>query len=181
MLFRRLYELKAEEATRGGAPVVVVGPPGAGKTTFIEILRSRGVEAAEEAAGLAPGAEEARGGGRRKRTVRLLKGLAGGGYVSRDRVEKELAGEPLKETHTPLPPVSSPRLLCPGRQTRGLLSRLNAAASENFDEGRLSSAGRPHHNHRCSASRCLLGLKLVEAAEEHVYKLSYRNYKIYNL
>jgi len=55
LLFRRLYELRAEEAARGGVPVVVVGPPGAGKTTFIKILRGRGVEAAEETAGLAPG------------------------------------------------------------------------------------------------------------------------------
>jgi len=36
LLFRRLYELRAEEAARGGVPVVVVGPPGAGKTTFIK-------------------------------------------------------------------------------------------------------------------------------------------------
>jgi hypothetical protein len=43
LLFVRLYELRAEEAARGGASVVVVGPPGAGKTTFIEILRGRGV------------------------------------------------------------------------------------------------------------------------------------------
>ena len=70
----------------------MVGPPGAGKTTFIEILRSRGVEAAEEAAGLAPETEEARRGGRRKRALPLLKRLARGSYVSRDRVEKELAG-----------------------------------------------------------------------------------------
>ena len=92
MLFRSLYELRAEEAARGGAPVVVVGPPGAGKTTFVEILRGRGVEAAEETAGLAPEAEEARGEGLRERAVRLLRGLAGRGYVPRDRVERELAG-----------------------------------------------------------------------------------------
>jgi len=36
LLFRRLYELRAEEAAKGGAPVVVVGPPRAGKTTFIK-------------------------------------------------------------------------------------------------------------------------------------------------
>jgi KaiC/GvpD/RAD55 family RecA-like ATPase len=35
LLFRHSYELRAEEAARGGAKVVVVGPPGAGKTTFI--------------------------------------------------------------------------------------------------------------------------------------------------
>ena len=92
MLFRRLYELRAEEAARGGASVVVVGPPGAGKTTFVEVLRGRGVEAAEETAGLAPEAEEARGEGLRERAVRLLRGLAGRGYVPRDRVERELAG-----------------------------------------------------------------------------------------
>jgi KaiC/GvpD/RAD55 family RecA-like ATPase len=35
LLFRRLYELRAEEVAKGGARVVVMGPPGAGKTTFI--------------------------------------------------------------------------------------------------------------------------------------------------
>jgi len=91
LLFGRLYELRAEKAA--GGPVVVVGPPGAGKTTFIkQFFEPRGVEAAEETAGLAPEAEEARGGGWREGAVRLLRGLAGGGYVSRDRVEKELAG-----------------------------------------------------------------------------------------
>ena len=34
MLFGRLYELRAEKAA-AGERVVVVGPPGAGKTTFI--------------------------------------------------------------------------------------------------------------------------------------------------
>jgi KaiC/GvpD/RAD55 family RecA-like ATPase len=34
-LFRRLYELRAEETAKGGARVVVVGPTCAGKTTFI--------------------------------------------------------------------------------------------------------------------------------------------------
>jgi KaiC/GvpD/RAD55 family RecA-like ATPase len=92
LLFRCLYELRAEEAAARG-PVVVVGPPGAGKTTFIEqFLEPRGVVAAEETMGLTPEAEEARGEGLRERAVRLLKRLAGGGYVSRDRVEKELAG-----------------------------------------------------------------------------------------
>ncbi|NAZ32812.1 MAG: hypothetical protein GU356_00710, partial [Pyrobaculum sp.] len=80
-------------AAEGGAKVVVVGPPCAGKTTFIkQFLKPRGVETAEEVVGLAPGAEEARGEGLRERAVRLLKRLAGGGYVPRDRVEKELAG-----------------------------------------------------------------------------------------
>ncbi|MFP3252025.1 MAG: hypothetical protein RXO32_09915 [Thermoproteus sp.] len=93
LLFRRLYELRAEEAARGGASVVVVGPPGAGKTTFIkQFLEPRGVEAAEETVGLAPEAEEARGEGLRERAVRLLRGLAERGYVPRDRVERELAG-----------------------------------------------------------------------------------------
>jgi len=92
LLFGRLYELRAEKAAVGG-PVVVVGPPCAGKTTFIkQFLEPRGVEAAEETAGLAPEAEEAREEGWRERAVRLLRGLARGGYVSRDRVEKELAG-----------------------------------------------------------------------------------------
>jgi GTPase SAR1 family protein len=36
LLFRRLYELRAEEAAKGGAKVLVVGPPCAGKTTFIK-------------------------------------------------------------------------------------------------------------------------------------------------
>ncbi len=92
LLFHRLYELRAKEAA-AGKRVVVVGPLGAGKTTFIkQFLEPLGVETAEETVGLAPGAEEARGEGLRERAVRLLRGLAGGGYVSRDRVEKELAG-----------------------------------------------------------------------------------------
>jgi hypothetical protein len=102
LLFRRLYELRAEEAARGGVPVVVVGPPGAGKTTFIKQflepkLRERfgdlsRVRVEEVTAGLTPEAEEARGEGLRERAVRLLRGLAGRGYVPRDRVERELAG-----------------------------------------------------------------------------------------
>jgi KaiC/GvpD/RAD55 family RecA-like ATPase len=35
LLFGRLYALRAEKAAEGGAKVVVVGPPCAGKTTFI--------------------------------------------------------------------------------------------------------------------------------------------------
>jgi hypothetical protein len=38
LLFGRLYELRAEEATEGGAKVVVVGPPGAGKITLVKQL-----------------------------------------------------------------------------------------------------------------------------------------------
>ncbi len=92
LLFGSLYKLRAEKAAEGGAQVVVVGPPGAGKTTFIkQFLEPLGVKAAEEVAGLAPVAEETRGEGLRERAVCLLRGLAGGGYVSRDRVEKELA------------------------------------------------------------------------------------------
>jgi len=98
LLFGRLYELRAEKAA--GERVVVVGPPCAGKTTFIkQFLESKLKErfgdssrVEEVTAGLAPEAEEARGGGMRKRTLRLLRRLARGGYVSRDRVEKELAG-----------------------------------------------------------------------------------------
>jgi ABC-type molybdenum transport system ATPase subunit/photorepair protein PhrA len=55
LLFRRLYELRAKEAA-AGERVVVVGPPCAGKTTFIkQFLEPRGVETAEETAGLALG------------------------------------------------------------------------------------------------------------------------------
>ena len=86
LLFRRLYELRAKEAAAGG-PVVVVGPPGAGKTTFIkQFLETRGVEAAEETAGLAPGGAAGEG------LVRRLRMLVGGRYVRGDEVERELAG-----------------------------------------------------------------------------------------
>jgi len=92
LLFRRLYERRAEKAA-AWERVVIVGPPCAGKTTFIkQFLEPRGVEAAEETVGLAPETEEARGEGLRERAVRLLRGLAGRGYVPRDRVERELAG-----------------------------------------------------------------------------------------
>jgi len=67
LLFGRLYELRAEKAAEGGAKVVVVGPPCAGKTTFIKQFlepklkerfgdSSRGEEGT---AGLAPGKEKA--------------------------------------------------------------------------------------------------------------------------
>ncbi|NAZ33301.1 MAG: hypothetical protein GU356_03265, partial [Pyrobaculum sp.] len=92
LLFRRLYERRAEKAA-AWERVVIVGPPCAGKTTFIkQFLEPRGVEAAEETVGLAPETEEARGEGLRERALRLLRGLAGRGYVPRDRVERELAG-----------------------------------------------------------------------------------------
>ena len=86
LLFRRLYELRAEEAAAGG-PVVVVGPPGAGKTAFIkQFLEPRGVETAEETAGLAPEAEEARGEGLLQRLRKRVLGR----YVRGDEVKREL-------------------------------------------------------------------------------------------
>jgi len=99
LLFGRLYELRAEKAA-AGERVVVVGPPCAGKTTFIkQFLESKLKErfgdssrVEEVTAGLAPKAEEARGEGLRERALRLLKRLAEGDYVPRGRVEKELAG-----------------------------------------------------------------------------------------
>jgi GTPase SAR1 family protein len=36
LLFRHPYERRAGKAAESGAKVVVVGPPGAGKTTFIK-------------------------------------------------------------------------------------------------------------------------------------------------
>jgi GTPase SAR1 family protein len=36
LLFRHPYERRAEKAAEGGAKVVAVGPPCAGKTTFIK-------------------------------------------------------------------------------------------------------------------------------------------------
>jgi len=65
----------------------VVGPPGAGKTTFIkQFLETHGVEAAEETAGLAPGGAAGEG------LVKRLRMLVGGRYVRGDEVERELAG-----------------------------------------------------------------------------------------
>jgi len=91
LLFRHSYELRAEKAAEGGAKVVVVGPPGAGKTTFIkQFLEPRGVVAAEETAGLAPEAEEARGGGLRERGQRLLKRIFARRYVSGREAAEEL-------------------------------------------------------------------------------------------
>ncbi len=89
LLFRRLYELRAEKAAEGGAKVVVVGPPCAGKTTFIkQFLEPRGVEAAEETVGLALEAEETREGSLLQRLRRRVLGR----YVRGDEVKRELAG-----------------------------------------------------------------------------------------
>jgi len=91
LLFRHSYELRAEKAAESGAKVVVVGPPCAGKTTFIkQFLEPRGVAAAEETAGLAPEAEEARGGGLRERGQRLLKRIFARRYVSGREAAEEL-------------------------------------------------------------------------------------------
>jgi energy-coupling factor transporter ATP-binding protein EcfA2 len=89
LLFGRLYELRAEKAAEGGAKVVVVGPPCAGKTTFIkQFLEPRGVEAAEEVVGLAPVAEETREEGLLQRLrMRVL-----GRYVRGDEVKRVLGG-----------------------------------------------------------------------------------------
>jgi hypothetical protein len=88
LLFGRLYELRAEKAAAGG-PVVVVGPPCAGKTTFIkQFLEPRGVETAEETAGLAPEAEETREEGLLQRLRKRVLGR----YVRGDEVKRELDG-----------------------------------------------------------------------------------------
>jgi hypothetical protein len=87
LLFRRLYEVRAEKAAEGGAKVVVVGPPCAGKTTFIkQFLEPRGVEAAEETAGLAPETEETREEGLLQRLRKRVLGR----YVRGDEVKREL-------------------------------------------------------------------------------------------
>jgi hypothetical protein len=87
LLFRRLYELRAEKAAEGGASVVVVGPPCAGKTTFIkQFLEPRGVETAEETAGLALG------GAAEESLLQRLRRRVRGRYVRGDKVERELAG-----------------------------------------------------------------------------------------
>jgi energy-coupling factor transporter ATP-binding protein EcfA2 len=99
LLFGRLYELRAEKAA-AGERVVVVGPPCAGKTTFIkQFLESKLKErfgdssrVEEVTAGLAPKADETQRGGMKERALRLLKRLAEGDYVPRGRVEKELSG-----------------------------------------------------------------------------------------
>jgi adenylate kinase family enzyme/phosphoglycolate phosphatase-like HAD superfamily hydrolase len=89
LLFRHSYELRAKEAAKGGAPVVVVGPPCAGKTTFIkQFLEPHGVEAAEETAGLAPKAEETREEGLLQRLRKRVLGR----YVRGDEVKRELDG-----------------------------------------------------------------------------------------
>ncbi len=67
LLFGSLYKLRAEKAAEGGAQVVVVGPPCAGKTTFIKQflelkLKERfgdSLRVEEVTAGLAPGKEKA--------------------------------------------------------------------------------------------------------------------------
>jgi len=87
LLFGSLYKLRAEKAAEGGAKVVVVGPPCAGKTTFIkQLLEPRGVEAAEETAGLAPEAEETRG----ESLLQRLRKRVLGRYVRGDEVKREL-------------------------------------------------------------------------------------------
>ncbi len=87
MLFGRLYELKAEKAAEGGAKVVVVGPPCAGKSTFIkQFLEPLGVEAAEETVGLAPEAEETR----EESLLQRLRKRVLGRYVRGDEVKREL-------------------------------------------------------------------------------------------
>jgi hypothetical protein len=86
LLFGRLYERRAEKAAEGGAKVVVVGPPCAGKTTFIkQFLEPRGVEAAEETAGLAPG------GTAGESLLQRLRRRVWGRYVRGDEVKRELA------------------------------------------------------------------------------------------
>jgi hypothetical protein len=88
LLFGSLYKLRAEKAA-AGERVVVVGPPCAGKTTFIkQFLEPRGVESAEEAAGLAPGAEETREEG----LLQRLRKCVWGRYVRGDEVKRELGG-----------------------------------------------------------------------------------------
>ena len=95
MLFRDLYELRAEKAAeiaKTGGSVVVVGPPRAGKTVFInQFLLPKDVQVEELTAGLTPedvGVERSRRGIRR-----FLKKL-GEDYVSRDRIARELGGIP---------------------------------------------------------------------------------------
>ncbi len=87
LLFGSLYKLRAEKAAEGGAKVVVVGPPCAGKTTFIkQFLEPRGVEAAEETVGLAPVAEETR----EESLLQRLRRRVLGRYVRGDEVGREL-------------------------------------------------------------------------------------------
>jgi hypothetical protein len=87
LLFRHSYERRAEKAAEGGAKVVVVGPPCAGKTTFIkQFLEPRSVEAAEETTGLAPEAEETREEGLLQRLRKRVLGR----YVQGDEVKREL-------------------------------------------------------------------------------------------
>jgi tRNA A37 threonylcarbamoyladenosine biosynthesis protein TsaE len=92
MLFRRLYELRAKEAA-AGERVVVVGPPGAGKTAFIkQFLEPKLKEkfgdssrVEEVTAGLAPGKEKAQADLRE-----VIRRIFAGRYVSGREAAEEL-------------------------------------------------------------------------------------------
>jgi len=87
LLFRHSYERRAEKAAEGGAKVVVVGPPCAGKTTFIkQFLEPHGVETAEEIVGLALG------GAAEEDLLQRLRRRVLGRYVRGDEVEREPSG-----------------------------------------------------------------------------------------
>ncbi|MDT7870775.1 MAG: hypothetical protein RQ839_11415 [Thermoproteus sp.] len=111
LLFRNLYELRAEEAARGGVPVVVVGPPGAGKTTFIKQflepkLRERfgdlsRVRVEEVTAGLTPRREEAQGD-RREVIRRIISRRYVGGYEAAEEL-KDVGGADHLKTFGKLP------------------------------------------------------------------------------
>jgi len=110
LLFRSLYELRAEEAA-GGVPVVVVGPPGAGKTTFIKQflepkLRERfgdlsRVRVEEVTAGLTPRREEAQGD-RREVIRRIISRRYVGGYEAAEEL-KDVGGADHLKTFEKLP------------------------------------------------------------------------------
>jgi len=96
LLFRRLYELRAEKAA-AGERVIVVGPPGAGKTTFIKQflepkLKERfgdlsRVRVEEVTAGLTPRREEAQGD--RREVIRRI--------ISRRYINGDEAAEKLRD------------------------------------------------------------------------------------